>query len=299
MYGGEGNITSTPLFANPWALDFRLLPGSPGIDEGTSVGVTLDFLGNSRPLDGDGLGAGSTGDGLDFDIGPYETINQLATLQNYILGRQTTTDTLNIIDSPWPDEWPEEWIAELQSIELPTTAVAMLTSYALQTGDVTTTTALDANADGRLDVADIVLAITGQTSSTATQKGSLAPDSRSAGRGDCPQSPAPRTVGFQRAADTDVTDSSTDVMDSSMDIMDSSMDGADRIGPADRSADVAAQRYPTRWRPPTAKPMPPRRPFPMESYRARYGKYAEAMWKLDNTPHPGNGPIIIDLREYE
>ncbi|MBN1515207.1 hypothetical protein JXA32_01425 [Candidatus Sumerlaeota bacterium] len=262
-YGGEGNITTTPLFANPGALDFRLLPGSPGIDGGTSVGITQDFAGNPRPLDGDGLGAGGTGDGLDFDIGPYETTSsdRIAAMRGYILGRPTTQ---TLTGSIGPAEWPEEWIAELQEYELPLLARQMLTSYTLQAGGDLTSATLDANSDGRIDMADILLTMTGQTSSTAALKGQLT------GRSDYSQSPAPnRTVGFQPTASTAI------------------------------STDAAAQRYPTRWRPHVAKPMPKRQPFPLEHYRARYGKYAEAMWKLDNTPHPGNGPIIIDLREYE
>ncbi|MBN1517428.1 hypothetical protein JXA32_12770 [Candidatus Sumerlaeota bacterium] len=243
--GDDTNSTATPLFADAWALDFRLLPGSPGIDHGTSAGLTLDFLSNARPQDGDGLGAGSTGDGLDFDIGPYEaaTDYRVDAIRSYILGQTTTTDSL--LGSPWPAEWPEEWIAELQAIELPTTAVAMLTSYTLQTGGVTTTSTLDINADGRLDAADIVLAVTTRSSSSS-------PSSEK----------KPSSV-------------------------------------ISRTASSANQSYITRWHPPALKPMPERRPFPIEPYRERYGKYAEAIWKLENTKHPGKGPIIVDLREYE
>ncbi|MBN1518420.1 hypothetical protein JXA32_17800 [Candidatus Sumerlaeota bacterium] len=207
--------------------------------------MTLDFLDTARPQDGDGLGAGSTGDGLDFDIGPYEaaTDYRVDAIRSYILGQTNTTDSL--LGSPWPTEWPEEWIAELRAIELPTTAVEMLTSYALQTGGITTTSTLDLNSDGRLDAADIVLAVT-------TRSSSASPSSK------------------KKSSST-----------------------------VSRMAPSASQAYTTRWRPPVAKPMPPRRPFPIESYRERYGKYAEAMWKLDNTKHPGKGPIIVDLREFE
>ncbi|MBN1515254.1 right-handed parallel beta-helix repeat-containing protein, partial [Candidatus Sumerlaeota bacterium] len=272
-HGDDTNSTATPLFSNPWALDFRLLPGSPGIDGGTSAGMTVDFIGNARPQDGEGLGAGSTGDGLDFDIGPYETTpsDRIAAMRGYILGRPTTD---SLTGSPWLAEWPEEWIAELQAIELPTTAVAMLTSYSLQAGAVSTTASLDVNNDGRLDIADIVLAITGQTSSTA------ALDAKNRTEGILPSAVVSHGIEPKLTAESRQYD-------------------AGRSGEDARSTNDAAQRYPTRWRPPVAKLMPKRRPFPMESYRSRYGKYAEAIWKLDNTKHSGNGPIIVDLREYE
>lgn len=77
-----GNLTITssivnemtdPLFVG--GGDYRLALGSPAIDSGigtASYGITTDLDGNLRPQDGDGLGAGGTGDGSDYDIGAYE-----------------------------------------------------------------------------------------------------------------------------------------------------------------------------------------------------------------------------------
>jgi hypothetical protein len=46
---GAGNQTAAPRFANVAGLDFRQLPGSPTIDAGTGVGVSvLDFEGGAR-----------------------------------------------------------------------------------------------------------------------------------------------------------------------------------------------------------------------------------------------------------
>jgi probable HAF family extracellular repeat protein/parallel beta-helix repeat protein len=74
-FSGDGNLDSDPLFANAANGDYHLMSGSPAIDSGANTsasGVTSDFDGNARPADGDGLGAGTTGDGSDYDIGAYE-----------------------------------------------------------------------------------------------------------------------------------------------------------------------------------------------------------------------------------
>ncbi len=54
---GTGNISLAPRFANPDQSDFRLLPGSPGVDAGEREGspsVRRDLGGNPRVWDGDG-----------------------------------------------------------------------------------------------------------------------------------------------------------------------------------------------------------------------------------------------------
>lgn len=86
-YYGVGNINSAPVFAkSPGAGDdliwgtsdddfghLNLTKDSPCIDAGSSLGDSLfDILKTLRPLDGDEIGAGSTGDGSDVDIGAYE-----------------------------------------------------------------------------------------------------------------------------------------------------------------------------------------------------------------------------------
>lgn len=72
----ERSITASSI--NPMFVggdNYRLRAGSPAIDTGantSSLGVTKDMDGISRPQDGDKLGAGSTGDGSDYDMGAYE-----------------------------------------------------------------------------------------------------------------------------------------------------------------------------------------------------------------------------------
>lgn len=67
------NIYANPLFVGQ--NDYHLQAASPAIDRGLNASiysVIADFEGVSRPQDGDKLGAGSTGDGSDYDIGAYE-----------------------------------------------------------------------------------------------------------------------------------------------------------------------------------------------------------------------------------
>jgi hypothetical protein len=63
------NISANPLFFAPVVNEFHLRPGSPAIDNGTSlVGVVdSDFDGLSRPQDGDNNGSS------EWDMGAYES----------------------------------------------------------------------------------------------------------------------------------------------------------------------------------------------------------------------------------
>src|SRR3989338_3748503 len=80
-YAGTGNINADPLFVDPLNGDYHLQTGSPAIDTGMNTSspaygsVVDDIIGTVRPQDGDGLGAGTTGDGSDYDIGAYEYIS--------------------------------------------------------------------------------------------------------------------------------------------------------------------------------------------------------------------------------
>jgi hypothetical protein len=70
--GGEGNISADPQFVDAANGDFHLLPTSPCIDAGARVeGLTQDFEGDPRPLDGT---SEPRGDGSDYDIGADEYV---------------------------------------------------------------------------------------------------------------------------------------------------------------------------------------------------------------------------------
>ncbi len=72
-FTGVGNVDADPLFVDAANGDYQLQAGSAAIDSASSAnGITDDFDGTSRPQDGDGLGAGTTGDGSDYDMGAYE-----------------------------------------------------------------------------------------------------------------------------------------------------------------------------------------------------------------------------------
>ncbi len=74
-----GNIEADPLFANPTAADYHLLPGSPCIDAGDNAavpaGITTDLDGNPRFVDD--LSTTDTGQGTPpiVDMGAYEAVS--------------------------------------------------------------------------------------------------------------------------------------------------------------------------------------------------------------------------------
>ena len=49
------------------------------------TGLVEDYEGQSRPMDGDGLGAGTTGDGSDYDIGADEAPSTYTLIQDHLL----------------------------------------------------------------------------------------------------------------------------------------------------------------------------------------------------------------------
>lgn len=75
---GDDPIDDNPLFVDPGLGNYRLQADSPCIDTGTGDTITYpgipgdDIAGTIRPQEGDGLGAGTTGDGSDYDMGAYE-----------------------------------------------------------------------------------------------------------------------------------------------------------------------------------------------------------------------------------
>ncbi len=73
---GVDNLTSTgPMFTDAENGGYTLLSSSPAIDAGTATDApNADFDGNSRPIDGDGVG------GAQYDIGAFEFVPPSALL---------------------------------------------------------------------------------------------------------------------------------------------------------------------------------------------------------------------------
>lgn len=80
LTGLNGNLSQDPLFADPLG-DYQLTLGSPAIDTGSPIDAPLvDFLGEIRPLDGDG-------DSLaEFDMGAFEYVPEPAALSLLAFG---------------------------------------------------------------------------------------------------------------------------------------------------------------------------------------------------------------------
>ena len=74
---GDASASTTYVYD---VYSYELDGSSPCIDTGLDTSdaaygsVIDDILGVVRPQDGDGLGAGTTGDGSDYDIGAYEYV---------------------------------------------------------------------------------------------------------------------------------------------------------------------------------------------------------------------------------
>ena len=74
---GDASASTTYVYD---VYSYELDGSSPCIDTGLDTSdaaygsVIDDILGVARPQDGDGLGAGTTGDGSDYDIGAYEYV---------------------------------------------------------------------------------------------------------------------------------------------------------------------------------------------------------------------------------
>jgi len=85
--GGVKSTSQDPGFVNPGQGDFHLEADSPCIDAGSNQdGLTDDFEGNPRPLDGV---SEPRGDGSDFDIGVFEYYPpmSLEMIRDHILAR--------------------------------------------------------------------------------------------------------------------------------------------------------------------------------------------------------------------
>jgi M6 family metalloprotease-like protein len=84
--GGTKNlITASPRMVNPVARNFHLQSASPCIDAGCAIaGLTRDFEGTPRPLDGT---AAPRGDGSNYDIGAYEYVPGPTASRNWWLYR--------------------------------------------------------------------------------------------------------------------------------------------------------------------------------------------------------------------
>jgi PKD repeat protein len=79
-YDGQGNINGDPVFVGFGPYPFALRGVSPCIDAGRNAAAPEfgqainDILDQGFGWDGDGIGAGTTGDGSDYDIGAYEFV---------------------------------------------------------------------------------------------------------------------------------------------------------------------------------------------------------------------------------
>ena len=100
----QNTILAAPQFVDVAGGDFRLTPGSPGIDAGITAAlsplITTDFNGNPRYLDDPSAsfaGAQPSNPGVPIDFGPFESPGNPCLADINGNGRVTTLDTENLI----------------------------------------------------------------------------------------------------------------------------------------------------------------------------------------------------------
>jgi hypothetical protein len=77
--GPHSLVGRAPIFVNPGAGDYRLAPGSPGIDAGSSeFAPALDIFGGVRPEDDPGVPNRGGGSPPFYDIGAHERLSKPA-----------------------------------------------------------------------------------------------------------------------------------------------------------------------------------------------------------------------------
>jgi len=70
-FAGTANLDVDPILVDPLGDDYHISPASPLIDVATDIGApAMDFEGDARPYDGDGVGGAVTDTGADEYTGP-------------------------------------------------------------------------------------------------------------------------------------------------------------------------------------------------------------------------------------
>lgn len=114
--GANGNISAAPLFAQPSAGDFRLKPGSPGIDAGENGAPSLpavDLDGNGRILNGDAMPGAVVDLGAD-ELSPTPTValkvNGRRAASGPVFTSGSTQFTLDISPTTYTDALDWYWL---------------------------------------------------------------------------------------------------------------------------------------------------------------------------------------------
>ncbi len=115
--GDTNNISGDPIFVNTVMCDYHLDPLSPCIDAGTNVGApTVDYEGDTRPLDGDGETVAITDIGADeyVDIFMTEPVADIKANGSDGLITITTSNILSITielsDGSYAGENADFWL---------------------------------------------------------------------------------------------------------------------------------------------------------------------------------------------
>jgi hypothetical protein len=138
----EDNLFHAPGFSNPEIGDYHLSPDSPNVDAGVDEGVSEDFDGDERTLDGNGDGE----PGFDIGFDEHNPVGPTASPTS------TASPTPTATRGPCPGDCNCDGVVKVAEL---ITAV----SIALEELPMARCAKIDVNQNGRASIGEMLLAV--------------------------------------------------------------------------------------------------------------------------------------------